>query len=120
MLTRINCSATGMRLAVLHPKKLSIFTVDVLEGSKIPIKILLEHNLTAHAFSLTIGPFGRLINEDHLCVQSLDGTLSFFEHERVGICCQLPNFLLPSSICYLKSTDTFIVCDASWILHAYK
>ena len=116
----MDCSAPGIRLAVLHPRKLLVFTVDVLEGSKIPIKLLLEHNLAAHAFSLTIGPFGRLINEDHLCVQSLDGTLSFFEHERVGICCQLPDFLLPSPICYLKSADTFVVCDAAWILHTYK
>ena len=118
-------SASGIRLAVLQPRKLSVFTVNTWgegkdNGCQKPIKVLFEHNLSTHALALTIGPFGGLINEDHLCVQSLCGRLSFFEHERVGICCQLPHFLLPSAISYSPASDSFIVCDAAWNLQSYK
>lgn len=81
---------------------------------------LYEHKLHRSAFNLLIGPFGGSSNRDFICVQSLDGLLSFFEQESFCFCCFLPDFLIPGPICYLFRADVFVTSASDWILHAYR
>ena len=57
---------------------------------------------------------------DYLCVQSLDAQLSFFEQDAYAFTRPLPNSLLPSPICYLAKTDSFIVQNSQFELECYK
>lgn len=79
-----------------------------------------EHKLRRSAANFTLGPFGGVQNRDFLCVQSLDGMLSFFEQETFNFCCFLPDFLLPSPIVYVKSFDIFVTVASDWGLKSYK
>lgn len=69
---------------------------------------------------MVIGPFGQCLNRDFFCVQSLDGTLSFFEQENFAFTRFLPNHLLPSPISYSKTSDSFILSSSSWSLESYR
>ncbi|PIK59409.1 hypothetical protein BSL78_03711, partial [Apostichopus japonicus] len=60
------------------------------------------------------------VGKDFLCVQSLDGTVSFFEQESFAFTRFLPNFLLPGPICYIPRTDSFITVSSSWQVESYK
>lgn len=78
-------SAPGIKaIAVLHPRKLTIFTVEAIggQGSKVThfnLKKAYEHTLGVEgghftAYNMTYGEFGG-VSRDLLCVQSLDGRL---------------------------------------------
>lgn len=113
-------TAEGLHVAVLHPKHLRVLRVTMKDSSQVNshcvVDFMYEHALPLDGFSLTVGPFW-------LCVQSLtEGTLMFFENERAGITCRLPDplFLLPSPICYVPFTESLIISDSSWNLHSFK
>ena len=114
-------STDGIHVAILHPRKLRVMRVTISgDGeqqlhSHCNLDLLYEHDLILHGFSLCVGPFW-------LCVLSLsEATLSFFENERIGMTCRLPALsLLPSPLCYVPSTESFIVVDPSWNLHSYR
>lgn len=55
-----------------------------------------------------------------ICVQSLDGTLSFFEQEVYTFSCYLPNFLLPGPIAYVPESDSFLTVSSGWHLECFK
>ncbi len=76
---------------------------------------LYEHDLKQHSYSMCVGPFW-------VCIQSLSGgILSFFEYEQAGMICRLPAIgFLPSPLCYLKTTDSFVVVDSTWNLLSYR
>ena len=50
------------------------------------------------------GPFRGAKGKDLICVQSMDGLLSFFHHENYF----LPDFLVPSPLGYLPRTDSIV------------
>lgn len=84
------------------------------------MNLLYEHKLKRSAANFTIGPFGGVQNRDFLCVQSLDGTLTFFEQETLNFSCYLPDFLLPAPVVYVKSYDLFVTVSSGWVLKSYK
>ena len=60
------------------------------------------------------------LGRDFLCVQSLDGYLSFFEQESFAFGRFFPWFLLPGSIQYIPKTDSFVTCTSSRTVEAFK
>ncbi|XP_035705356.1 protein PTHB1-like isoform X2 [Folsomia candida] len=125
-----------INLAILHPFKLAVYGVSKLagqveHGSQYKVTLLYEHILKRHAFNMCCGPFGHgtsfaKTNKDRpskskrrfICVQSLDGTLSFFEQELFTFCRYLPGFLLPGPLAYVPAWDSFIT--ASWNVVCFK
>jgi Bardet-Biedl syndrome 9 protein len=123
-------------LAILHPFKLSVYSVSKLagqveHGSQYKVNLVYEHKLKRHSFNMCCGPFGHgpsetkkegsttKRNRRFICVQSLDGTLSFFEQELFTFCRYLPGFLLPGQLAYAPSWDSFLTIT-SWNVVCFK
>lgn len=68
------------------------------------------------------GPFAGVDGRDHICVQSLDGVLSFFEQDSVAFKRMLPpeTFVIPGPLIYVPACDTFVTCDSAMVIHAYR
>mmetsp|Transcript_66862 Transcript_66862/g.186862 ORF Transcript_66862/g.186862 Transcript_66862/m.186862 type:complete len:862 (-) Transcript_66862:169-2754(-) len=112
-------------LALLHPKKLSVYMVSaVSSGGSVNYYSLLqayEHQLVRPAFNMCYGQFGGVRDRDYICVQSLDGVLSFFEQDSFAFSRALsPNFLTPGPLCYMAKFDLFLVCSNSMCVEAYR
>ena len=104
---------------------LSIYSLErgkgkIQEFENYKLQLLYQHNLSRSAYSLTIGPFGRVKNRDFMCVQSIDGTLNLFEQESFSFSRFLPGFLLPGPIEYAKRTDSFVTVSSSHQLESYR
>lgn len=82
--------------------------------------LLYEHKLQRSSYNMVIGPFGQASKRDFFCVQSLDGTLSFFEQENFAFIRFLPNHLLPTQIDYSRTSDSFVLSSSSWTLESYR
>mmetsp|Transcript_91337 Transcript_91337/g.263614 ORF Transcript_91337/g.263614 Transcript_91337/m.263614 type:complete len:862 (+) Transcript_91337:104-2689(+) len=112
-------------LGLLHPKKFSVYMVSaVSSGGSVNYYSLAqayEHQLVRPAFNMCHGPFGGIRDRDYVCIQSLDGVLSFFEQDSFAFSRAIsPNFLLPGPICYMAKFDLFLVCSNSMCLEAYR
>lgn len=57
---------------------------------------------------------------DHICVQSMDGQLTFFEQETFAFSRFLGSFLVPGPLCYVSKTDTFVTSTADFKVNGYK
>ncbi len=55
-----------------------------------------------------------------MCVQSMDGQLSFFHHESAMFACFLPDFLIPGPLSYIPVTDSFVTVNAAHMLQVFK
>ena len=55
-----------------------------------------------------------------MCVQSMDGMLSFFEQESYAFGRFLPGFLLPGPLRYIAKTDSFVTVSSSRLVESYK
>jgi Bardet-Biedl syndrome 9 protein len=120
-------SSTNDRLciAVLHPRKLTVFLVipaegNVAYGKQYALNRIYSHPLERSAFSFSHGPFGGVKSKDFLCVLSLDGTLTVFEQETPAFSRFLPNFLLPGLFLYVESIDAFVVASSEFTIECYK
>mmetsp|Transcript_41849 Transcript_41849/g.130258 ORF Transcript_41849/g.130258 Transcript_41849/m.130258 type:complete len:396 (-) Transcript_41849:64-1251(-) len=112
-------------LALLHPMKLAVYMVSaVSSGGSVNYYSLAqayEHQLVRPAFNLCHGPFGQIRDRDYVCVQSLDGVLSFFEQDAFAFSRLLsPGFLVPGPLCYAPKIDSFIVCSSAMCIEAYR
>ena len=56
----------------------------------------------------------------HICVQSMDGQMAFFEQEALIFARFLPDFLLPGPLCYCPTLDAFITCNSALEVVCYK
>ena len=54
------------------------------------------------------------------CIQSMDGALTFFDRNNMGVVRFLPDFLLPGPICYVPESDSFVTADSTFALRSYK
>ena len=61
-----------------------------------------------------------LSGKDFICIQSMDGMLSFFEQESFAFGRFLPGFLLPGPLSYVGKTDSFLTCSSSRVVESYK
>ena len=125
-----------IHLAILHPNKLGIYRVtkvqgQVEHGSQYKVTLLYEHQLKRLAFNMCVGQFGgggsksgaivgQSKRRDLMCVQSLDGTLSFYEQEVFSFSRYLPNFLIPGPLSYNPSTNSFLTLNSSWELESFR
>ncbi|XP_031552881.1 protein PTHB1-like [Actinia tenebrosa] len=114
-----------IQLAVLHPRKLAVYAISsvsgaVEHGTHYSLNMVYEHILERSAFNMTYGPFGGVKGKDFICVQSLDGVLSFFEQESFGFSRFIPSFLLPGPLAYVAKTDSFALCTSSRTVDSYK
>jgi Bardet-Biedl syndrome 9 protein len=55
-----------------------------------------------------------------ICIQSMDGALTFFDRNNLGVVRFLPDFLLPGPICYVPESDSFVTADSSLYLRSYR
>ena len=55
-----------------------------------------------------------------MCVQSMDGMLSFFEQESFAFGRFLPGFLLPGPLSYVTKNDSFLTVSSSRLVESYK
>lgn len=55
-----------------------------------------------------------------MCVQSLDGTFSFYENENFAFSRFLPGALLPGPLAFVPLSDSFVTVSTSWTLESYK
>lgn len=112
-------------IAVLFPLSIAIYDLLTKEGetehgTQNLLKLKYEHKLKRSAFNSVIGPFGGIQNRDFICVQSLDGLLTFFEQESYSFSCFLPKFLLPSYMIYVKKTDGFVTVGSTWTVESFR
>nr|XP_061789353.1 protein PTHB1-like [Nerophis lumbriciformis] len=120
----VSCSDL-LHLAVLHPRKLSVYSVlgttgNVGHGDQYQIKLVYEHNLQRTACNMTYGTFGGVTGHHSLCIQSMDGMLMFFEQDSYSFGRFLPGFLLPGPLCYNPRTDSFLTVSSARQLESYK
>lgn len=57
------CRGTSLCLAVLHPRKLSVYTLQAVGSSYLQLSKLYEHALGHTAANLAYGPFGGVAGE---------------------------------------------------------
>ncbi|XP_047662137.1 protein PTHB1 isoform X3 [Tachysurus fulvidraco] len=120
----VSCSEL-LHLAVLHPRKLSIYAVsgtagNVEHGDQYQLRLVYEHNLQRTACNMTYGPFGGVTGHHFICIQSMDGMLMFFEQESYAFGRFLPGFLLPGPLCYCARVDAFITVSSSRQVECYR
>ncbi|XP_039592192.1 protein PTHB1 isoform X2 [Polypterus senegalus] len=114
-----------LHLAVLHPRKLAVFSVfgiagTVEHGNQYQLRLVYEHNLQRTACNMVSGPFGGVKGRDFICIQSMDGILMFFEQESYSFSRFLPGFLLPGPLSYNPRTDAFITVSSLRQVENYK
>uniref|UniRef100_A0AAQ5X8P9 Bardet-Biedl syndrome 9 n=1 Tax=Amphiprion ocellaris TaxID=80972 RepID=A0AAQ5X8P9_AMPOC len=114
-----------LHLAVLHPRKLSVYSVsgtagNVEHGDQYQMKLVYEHNLQRTACNMTYGTFGGVTGHHSLCIQSMDGMLMFFEQDSYSFGRFLPGFLLPGPLAYNSRTDSFLTVSSARQLESYK
>ncbi|XP_067931750.1 protein PTHB1-like [Watersipora subatra] len=116
---------SGYSIAVLHPRRLSVYTLNstagaISHGAQYKLKHIYSHNLQRTSFNMCHGPFGQVQDKDFICVQSMDGTLSVFEQESFSFTRFLPDSLLPGPLAYVPSIDSFITVSSSRAVESYK
>ncbi|XP_072524560.1 protein PTHB1 isoform X2 [Salminus brasiliensis] len=120
----VSCSEL-LHLAVLHPRKLSVYAVsgtagNIEHGDQYQLRLIYEHNLQRTACNMTYGPFGGVTGHHFICIQSMDGMLMFFEQESYAFGRFLPGFLLPGPLCYCARTDAFITVSSTRQVECYR
>ncbi|XP_071942795.1 protein PTHB1-like [Antedon mediterranea] len=118
-------ASDGIHVAVLHPRKLAVYSLSgsqgaVEHGSHYQLNLMYEHNLQRTSYNMTKGNFGGVKGKEFLCVQSMDGTVSFFEQETFSFSRFLPGFLLPGPVKYMQRTDSFVTISSSWHVESYR
>eukprot|EP00727_Mastigamoeba_balamuthi_P004625 m51a1_g14160 putative protein pthb1 (588) ;mRNA; r:62345-66135 len=111
-------------IAVLHPRKISVYVVVMQQQnedwSQYALERRYEHQLERTAYNFTYGPFAGVYDKDLLCVQSMDGMLSFFEQDVFAFGRFVSGFLLPGPLCYVAKSDAFVISTSQLTLESYK
>ncbi|KAE9037122.1 hypothetical protein PR003_g6298 [Phytophthora rubi] len=130
-----------LALAILQPRRIGVYVVEGMGGTGVAasyfkITLRYEHLLGIDgehftAYNFIYGPFGSAASNsgggspvrserDHLCVQSLDGRLQFFEQDRFAFLQPLNNNFLPGAICYAAGMDAVIAATSDLQLECYR
>lgn len=112
-------------LAVLHSRRLVVYNTTVTPNpaaGQPPVQVnkLYEHPLDRPSSNFCSGPFGSAYGKQYVCVQSMDGLLSFFEQEVRTFCILRSDFLLPGPLAYNPKTDSFITASSTREIQAYQ
>ncbi|CAH0406587.1 unnamed protein product [Chilo suppressalis] len=122
---KFTAGTTDRQIIVLHPLKYVVYQLEKKEGlidagDQNILKTTLKHTFTRRAYSLSCGPFGNIKTRDLICVQGLDGSLSFFDQETFLFMCIFDDVIIPGPICYIASCDSFVISKSTWILEIYS
>ncbi|XP_045491843.1 protein PTHB1 [Colias croceus] len=117
--------SSDRQILVLHPQSYSIYFLEKREGhveagDQNFLENSIKHTFTRKAYSVIVGPFGNTKSRDLICVQALDGTLSFFDQDAFLFMCLFEDIIIPSPVSYVSSTDFFIISKSTWVLEAYS
>lgn len=93
---------------------------DAEPGTQYHLSLMYEHNLQYSSFSLVKGTFGGVKDREFVCVQSVDGALSFFEQGSFAFTRFLPEFLLPGPFAYVSKTDSFVTVNTAFHFESYR
>lgn len=115
----------NLNLAVLHSKRLVVYSVayshsEQQHSSCFNLIKMYEHNIDRVSANMCSGPFGSIAGKDFICVQSMDGLLTFFEQEIFSAKISLPNFMLPSAMIYAEKTDSFVTISSLRQIESFK
>lgn len=85
----------------------------------------IEHRFDHTTCNVTCGGFGNSsanAGQDFLCVQSMDGQLSFVDHNKILFQRFLPSshFLTPGAIAYVPKMDAILIGSSSLELHCFR
>ncbi|XP_053625043.1 protein PTHB1 [Plodia interpunctella] len=117
--------AADRQIIVLHPQCYAIYELRRKEGhtdagEQNALELVIKHSFPQKAHSLTYGPFGNVKSRDFICIQSLDGHLSFFDQASILFTCIFADVIIPGPVCYIASSDLFVICKSTWVLEIYS
>ncbi|XP_077522941.1 Bardet-Biedl syndrome 9 [Amblyomma americanum] len=112
-------------IAALHPRRISVHSLtgdagEAEPGTQYKLCLMYEHSLSAPSFCCVAGSFGGVKGQDFLCVQGVDGSLTFFEQENFAFARYLPEFLLPGPLAYISKTDSFVTVNTAFHLENFR
>jgi Bardet-Biedl syndrome 9 protein len=116
-------------IGVLHPRAFSVYELSNSLSAQsdngsgiVQLHLLYTHQLQHVAHMFCFGPFGKRSAQDNelVCVQSMDGLLSFFDDRAFLFARFLPLFLVPGPLIYISDTDAFVTVNSSFELMAIK
>ena len=116
-------------IGILHPRAFAVYELTNSLASQgdngsgmVQLHLLYSHQLQHVAHMFCSGPFGKRGPQDNelVCVQSMDGLLSFFDDRAFLFARFLPLFLVPGPLIYVRDTDAFVTVNSSFELMAIK
>ncbi|CUI14745.1 Hypothetical protein, putative [Bodo saltans] len=141
-------SPSKVSLAILFPRKLAIVSLTRSDAAKQQVQqqpaenaasssnidqqtnffyqltTHVEHRFEHTAYNFTFGSFGNNASSDQelICVQSMDGQLSFLDHNKILFQRFLPSshFLTPGAIGYIAKMDAVLIGSSSFELHCFR
>ncbi|XP_047528167.1 protein PTHB1 [Vanessa atalanta] len=116
--------SSDRQILILHPKSYAIYMLErktgqIDVGEQNVLSPMISHLFTRRAFSTTCGPFG-YSKRDLICIQALDGTLSFFDQDTFLFMCVFNDILIPGPVYFITNSDQFIICKSTWIMEIYS
>ncbi|XP_041976964.1 protein PTHB1 [Aricia agestis] len=122
---KFTMDAHDRQIIVLHPKSFAVYCLDRKEGhidlgDQNSLRSVIKHSFTRRACSLIAGPFGSSKSRDYICIQYLDGSLCFFDQDTFLFMCIYNDIIIPGPVCYVPSSDLFLICKSTWILETYS
>eukprot|EP00730_Choanoeca_flexa_P006011 TRINITY_DN12067_c0_g1_i1.p1 TRINITY_DN12067_c0_g1~~TRINITY_DN12067_c0_g1_i1.p1 ORF type:complete len:803 (+),score=172.33 TRINITY_DN12067_c0_g1_i1:961-3369(+) len=106
-------------LAILNPRRVLVAGVTEDDQGQLQLKQVMSHAMKRTAANMVTGPFGNA-GCDVICVQSMDGVLTFYKQAQEAMVRYLPSFLLPGPIAFLPATQTLVTANSTWTLQGYK
>ncbi|KPJ07847.1 Protein PTHB1 [Papilio machaon] len=90
------------------------------DGEQNRITAVIKHAFKRLAYNMTVGPFGSSKARDLICVQSLDGTLSFFDQDTFVFMCIFNDILIPGPVAYTSSNFSSIIALGERHLYCFQ
>lgn len=84
------------------------------------MELIIKHTLTTKAAALTSGSFGNVKTRDLICIQALDGSLSFFDQDMFLFMCIFNDIIIPVPVCYIANCNSFVISKSTWLLEIYR
>lgn len=89
-------------------------------GEQNILESTVKHSFTRKAHSVICGPFGNIKTRDFICIQALDGSLSFFDQKTFLFMYIFNDVIIPGPICYITNSDSFVICKSTWVIEIHR
>jgi Bardet-Biedl syndrome 9 protein len=128
----------GIAIAILTPRKLLVGSIvrNQRGGGEGPSELgetdlfskqcefrrEFEHQLERTSYNFTFGNFGQGSGGDQIAVQSMDGQIALYDHNKHNFSRFLPSssFLCPGAFRYIECKDAFVVCSSTFEVEVYR